>query len=110
MQRRNLAVKGRSRSHGRFHDFELDTTVDSESAKYYIESYAQGKVDNPQLHQAIEQLKRDFGGGVPDHLDLRGLAHTYSVDFAALFFADQVCLSEFYLGRLAWCDPAAWVG
>ena len=35
---------------GRFHDFVLDTTVDSEAAKYYIESYAQGSVDDPQLH------------------------------------------------------------
>ena len=75
---------------GRFHDFELDTTVDSESAKYYIESYAQGRVDNPQLHQAIEKLKRDFGDRIPNHLDLHWLAQTQSVDFAALFFADQL--------------------
>ena len=75
---------------GRFHDFELDTTVDSESAKYYIESYAQGKVDDPQLDQAIEQLKRDVGGRIPNHLELSRLAQTQSVDFAALFFADQL--------------------
>ena len=75
---------------GQFHDFELDTTVDSESAKYYIESYVQGRVDNPQLHQAIEKLKRDFGDRIPNHLELHRLAQTYSVDFAALFFADQL--------------------
>ena len=75
---------------GRFHAFELDTTVDSESAKYYIESYAQGRVDNPQLHQAIETLKRDFGIRIPTHLDLQWVAQTHSVDFAALFFADQL--------------------
>jgi hypothetical protein len=27
---------------GRFHDFDLNTTVDSEAARYYVESYAQG--------------------------------------------------------------------
>ncbi len=75
---------------GHFHDFELDTTVDSESAKYYIESYVQGRVDNPQLHQAIEKLKRDFGDRIPNHLELHRLAQTQSVDFAALFFADQL--------------------
>ncbi len=75
---------------GTFHDFEIDTTVDSESAKYYIEGYAQGRVDNPQLHQAIEKLKRDFGDRIPNHLDLHRLAQTQSVDFAALFFADQL--------------------
>ena len=75
---------------GRFHDFELDTTVDSESAKYYVESYAQGRVDNPRLHDAIRQLKRDFGDRIPNHLDLQRLAQTHSVDFAALFFADQL--------------------
>ena len=75
---------------GRFHDFELDTTVDSEAAKYYVESYAQGRVDDPQLHDAIEQLKRDFGDRIPNHIDLYWLAQTHSVDFAALFFADQL--------------------
>ena len=75
---------------GTFHDFEIDTTVDSESAKYYIESYAQGRVDSPQLHQGIEKLKRDFGDRIPSHLDLRRPAQTQSVDFAALFFADQL--------------------
>ncbi len=75
---------------GRFHDFDLDTTVDSESARYYVESYAQGRVDNPRLHQVIEELKRNFGDRIPNHLDLQRLAHTHSVDFAALFFADQL--------------------
>ena len=42
------------------------------------------------MHQAIEQLKRDFGDRIPNHLDLHGLARTHSVDFAALFFADQL--------------------
>ena len=79
---------------GRFHDFELDTTVDSESAKYYVESYAQGRVDDPQLHDAIEQLKRDFGDRVPNHVDLHWLTRAYSVDFAALFFADQLLSLE----------------
>ena len=63
---------------GRFHDFELDTTVDSESAKYYIESYTQGRADKPQLHQAIEKLKRDFEDRIPNHLELHRLAQTYS--------------------------------
>ena len=45
---------------------------------------------NPQLHDAIETLKRDFGDRIPNHLDLRRLARAQSVDFAALFFADQL--------------------
>ena len=79
---------------GRFHGFELDTTVDSESARYYIEGYAQGRVTNPQLHDAIEALKRDFGDRIPNHLDLHRLAQAQSVDFAALFFADQLLSLE----------------
>ena len=78
------------RARGRFHNFELDTTVDSESAKYYIESYAQGRIDNPQLHRAIETLKREFGDRIPNPHELNGLARKQSVDFAALFFADQL--------------------
>ena len=42
------------------------------------------------MHQAIEKLKRDFGDQIPNHFDLRRLAQTQSVDFAALFFADQL--------------------
>lgn len=79
---------------GRFHGFELDTTVDSESARYYVESYAQGRIDDPRLHEAIDTLKRDFGARIPNHVDLRLLARTHSVDFAALFFADQLLSLE----------------
>jgi len=79
---------------GWFHDFDLNTTVDSEAARYYVESYAQGSVDNPELHDAIEALKRDFGDRIPNHVDLRRLAHIRSVDFAALFFADQLLSLE----------------
>jgi hypothetical protein len=68
---------------GRFHGFEIDTTIDSESARYYVESYAQESVDNPELHDAIDALKRDFGDRIPNH-----------VDFAALFFADQLLSLE----------------
>ena len=59
-----------------------------------MESYAQGRVDDPRLHDAIEQLKRDFGNRIPNHLDLRRLARARSVDFAALFFADQLLSLE----------------
>lgn len=79
---------------GRFHDFDLNTTVDSEAARYYVESYAQGQADNPELHDAIEVLKQDFGHRVPDHRDLHELARAQSVDFAALFFADQLLSLE----------------
>ena len=46
-----------SPARGRFHTFDLDTTVDSKSARYYIESYGQGRVDDPQLHRVKEVLK-----------------------------------------------------
>jgi hypothetical protein len=75
---------------GDFHGFALDTTVDSESARYYVESYAQGSADDPQLHDAIDTLKRDFGDRIPNHVDLRLVAQARSVDFAALFFAAQL--------------------
>ena len=79
---------------GQFHGFELDTTVDSESARYYVEHYAQGSVGDPQLHSVIDALKRDFGDRIPNHVDLRLLAQAHSVDFAALFFADQLLSLE----------------
>ncbi len=79
---------------GRFHGFDINTTVDSEAARYFVESYAQGRADNPELHDAIEALKQDFGDRVPDHRDLHELARAQSVDFAALFFADQLLSLE----------------
>lgn len=75
---------------GQFHDFDLETTVDSTAAKYYIESYARGSIDDPGLHRAIVDLKREFGRRIPTAGDLRRIAHAQSVDFAALFFADQL--------------------
>ena len=59
-----------------------------------MESYAQGRIDDPRLHEAIDTLKRDFGARIPNHVDLRLLARTHSVDFAALFFADQLLSLE----------------
>lgn len=68
--------------------------VDSESARYYVESYARGSVDDPRLHGEIDRLKRDFGNRVPNHVALRLIAQAHSVDFSALFFADQLLSLE----------------
>lgn len=57
IKRRTKCAPSMSPARGRFHTFDLDTTVDSKSARYYIESYGQGRVDDPQLHRVKEILK-----------------------------------------------------
>lgn len=75
---------------GNFHEYMLNTTVDDESARYFLENYLPGKTANPALHERIAQLRQSIGTAVPDRHQLQKVAVDFSVDFAALFFAHQL--------------------
>ncbi len=70
--------------------FALDTTVDDEVARYYLERYLQGRADNPELDQRIGRLHTTLSTGVPSRDQLKGISKEFSVDFAALVFANQL--------------------
>jgi hypothetical protein len=69
--------------------------VDSEVARYYLESYRSGARTRPQLDARIDALTRRHRDALPTREDLKRIADDFgSIDFAALFFADRVLADD----------------
>src|SRR5262245_4381591 len=68
----------------------IETRVDSEVARYYLGSYLAGKHSDAVLDARIDSVYRSGDGSLPDHNELKQLSDDFSVDFAALYFADQI--------------------
>jgi hypothetical protein len=68
----------------------IATRVDSEAARYYLANYLAGKHNNPILDARIDQVYQTSNGHLPDRTELKELSDEFSVDFAALFMADQI--------------------
>lgn len=75
---------------GAFFAERLETTVDSDAAKYYLEDYLAGKHSNPELRRRIDALHEHFTAATPARDFLKRVSKAYSVDFASLFFADHL--------------------
>ena len=75
-------------------DEKLETSVDSPIAKYYLEHYLHGQNTDPLLHGRIDALYQSQAGRVPSREQLKLLADEYSVDFAAIFYADHLHAQE----------------
>lgn len=63
-----------------------DTTVDSETARYYLAHYLRGERRRPALDAAFDALHADTDTAPPDSARLKALSDRYSPDFAALYF------------------------
>ncbi|MGH9577948.1 MAG: hypothetical protein ACRD3R_10980 [Terriglobales bacterium] len=72
----------------------IETTVDSEAARYYLEVYLQGKSGDPALHDRIDALSHRYRQSLPSRDELRGISSDFSVDFASLFLADRLLRNE----------------
>ena len=68
----------------------IDTRVDSEAARYYLGSYLAGQRSDVELDERIDRLYQSANGSLPDRYELKRLSDEFSVDFAALYFADQI--------------------
>ncbi len=68
----------------------IETRVDSEVARYYLESYLAGKRTNPELDKRIDRLYQSANHDLPDRSELKRLSDDFSLDFAALHFADRI--------------------
>lgn len=68
----------------------IETRVDSEVARYYLGSYLAGKHSDAVLDARIDSVYQSANGGLPDRNELKQLSDDFSVDFAALYFADQI--------------------
>lgn len=86
----------------------IDSPVDSEIARYYIETYLQGAHTNAAFEKQIGDLYARQNGRVPTRDELALISKEYSVDFASLFFNDLVlgveknkALNKAFSGMLA---------
>jgi hypothetical protein len=68
----------------------INTRVDSEVARYYVGSYLAGERNDAVLDERIDRVYRSANGHLPDRDELKHLSDDFSVDFAALYFADQI--------------------
>jgi len=68
----------------------INTRVDSEVARYYLANYLAGKHTNPFLDGLIDRVDRTANGHLPNRAELKYLSDSFSVDFAALYLADQI--------------------
>jgi hypothetical protein len=68
----------------------IETRVDSEVARYYLGSYLAGKHSDAALDKRIDRVYQGADGSLPDRNQLKLLSDDFSVDFAALYFADQI--------------------
>ena len=68
----------------------IETRVDSEVARYYLGSYLAGERRDAALDERIERVYQNANGSLPDRYELKHLSDEFSVDFAALYLADQI--------------------
>ena len=68
----------------------IETRVDSEAARYYLASYLAGERSDAALDERIDHVYQSANGSLPDRNELKHLSDDFSVDFAALYFADQI--------------------
>jgi hypothetical protein len=68
----------------------IETRVDSEAARYFLTSYLGGRRSDIDLDQRIDRTYRNGLGDLPDRIELKRLSDEFSVDFAALYFADRI--------------------
>lgn len=79
---------------GEFAGQRIDTTVDSEIARYYLEHYLQGKEEQRDIDVRISALHGQYRTSIPSREDLKRISQEFSVDFASLFFADRLLNNE----------------
>jgi hypothetical protein len=68
----------------------IDSRVDSEAARYYLQNYLAGKHGDAALDERIDNVYRRFNGRLPDRGELKRLSDDFSLDFATLYFADRI--------------------
>jgi hypothetical protein len=70
---------------------KVEIAVDSEVAAYYVSAYLAEDRRRPDLDRRIDALYQEFGNPrLPNHAQLKRIADEFSVDFAAIYFADLI--------------------
>jgi hypothetical protein len=72
----------------------INTTVDSDFARYYLDTYLQNKRLKPEYDQQIDEIYKTQGNSLPTREELKKISSEFSVDFASLFFSDRLMQQE----------------
>ncbi len=80
--------------HSEYLNEPVNTTVDSEIARYYLSTYLKGVRSNPVFDRKIDSLHKSQANSLPTQKELKTIAHTFSHDFAALFFVEHLMLEK----------------
>ncbi len=75
---------------GEFAGQPVETTVDSELARYYLENYLTNQKTQPKLDHLIEQIEAEHQANFPSRESLKKLTDQYSVDFATLYLTKRI--------------------
>jgi hypothetical protein len=75
---------------GLLQGYPIETTVDDERAKYYLENYLSGGGGNDILQRKIDSLHAKLQNNLPSRDQLKLIASDFSVDFGALVFGNQL--------------------
>ena len=86
----NCCLIPKNKVNARFYTFHINTTVDSEIAKYYLENYLSNNKNNLELDKIIDELNSQYNREIPNRNDLLAISKKTSVDFGAIFFADKL--------------------
>jgi len=68
----------------------IETRVDSEVARYYLANYLSGARRAAALDERIDRVYHNAHDSLPDRNELKRISDEFSVDFAALYFADRI--------------------
>lgn len=86
----NCCMVPKHEVHARFSEYQIETTVDSELAKYYLENYIRNQKQNTEFDNTINQINSEFKSQKPNRNLLKQISDKTSVDFAAIYFANQM--------------------
>jgi len=73
-----------------FHGYAIDTTVDDERARVYLEDYLQEKPVPAELQHKFAAFDKRVSNNLPTRDELREIAAEFSLDFGALFFMHRL--------------------
>jgi len=73
-----------------FHGYAIETTVDDERARLYIENYLQGKRVPTALQQTFDAFEKQYATSLPTRAELQQIAAKSSLDLGALVFMHRL--------------------
>jgi hypothetical protein len=74
----------------------IESRVDAQIAHYYLADYLAGRRSDAALNARIDRVYANARDDLPDRHELKRLSDEFSVDFAALYFADRIARTPVY--------------